>query len=222
MNNRKPKNLVDFFLEQKPRSYKKGQIFLRPDDDRTEIFYLEKGFVKAYSLTEEGDQKTHIIFKKGDIFPLVSIFAPPAEDVFFETIDETILRKLGKKGFLDFIKKDNKFLFEVIEKIAALMRVYIDTIDSLEYIKADARIIDHLLFLSERFGKKQRKKILIQVPLTHKDIAESTAISRETASREIELLKRKKLIDNTSKHFIIKDIEKLKKELLFHRDFKKL
>ncbi len=222
MNSRKPKNLVDLFLQQKPRSYKKGQIILRPDDNFTAIFYVEKGFVKVYSLTEAGDQKNHIIYKQGDIFPLVAIFTETKGDVFFETIDKTLLRKLEKDDLFNLIKTDNKILLEVIKKIAAIMRIYVARIDGLEYTKANARIIDHLLFLSERFGRKQSKKILIQVPLTHKDIAESTAISRETVSREIEELQKRKLIGHRNKFIVIKDIKKLEKELIYQQDSKKI
>lgn len=222
MNNRKPKSLVDLFLKQKPRLYKKGQIILRPDDNISGIYYIEKGFVRGYSLTKDGSKKTHLIYKAGNIFPVVAAFSPKISDTFFETIESAILRKIEKNDFFNLIKKDNIILFEVIQEISMQMKIYVARLDGLEYIKANSRIIDHLLFLSEHFGKKQNKNIFIQVPLTHQDIAESTAISRETVSREIELLKRKNLIINKNKHFIINDLRKLKKELNLQQDLKKL
>lgn len=216
------KNLVGLFMEKRPRFYKKGQIIIRPDDTSIEIFYVEKGYVKVYSLTEHGEQKNHIIYKAGDIFPLVASFIPTKRSIFFETIDNTVLRVLEKEYFFNAAKADTKILFEVINKITQLMRVYVERIDGLEYTKANSRIIDHLLFLADHFGKRKGKKILIEVPITHKDIADSTAISRETVSREMEELKRKKLITNKSKYILINDIKKLERELTLHSDSKKL
>ncbi len=219
---RDTKNLVGLFLEQKPRLYKKGQIIIRPDDTLTSVFYIEKGFVKGYSLTEHGEQKNHIIYKSGDIFPLVSAINPTGRISFIETVEKTQLRKIDYEKFINLIKSDNSLLFEVTQKIIGLMREYIDRIDGLEYTKANQRIIDHLLYLASYFGKRKGKKILIEVPITHKDIAESTAISRETVSRELETLKRKKLIQKSSKFTIINNIKKLEKELYLQFESKKL
>ena len=219
---RDTKNLVSLFLEQKPRLYKKGQIIIRPDDTLTSVFYVEKGFVKGYSLTEHGEQKNHIIYKAGDIFPMVAAISPIGRVSFIETVEKTQLRKVDYDKFINLIKSDNSLLFEVTQKIIAFMRKYIDRIDGLEYRKANQRIIDHLLYLANYFGKKKGKKILIEIPTTHKDIAESTAISRETVSRELEILKRKKIIQNSSKFIIINNVRKLEKELSLEFDHQKL
>lgn len=222
MKNNNSNDLVSLFMKQRPRSYKKGQIIIRPDDTSVGVYYLEKGYVKVYSLTEHGEQKNHIIYKAGDIFPLVASFNPTKRSVFFETIDNAVLRVLEKEYFFNIIKADAKILFQVMKKITELTRVYVERIDGLEYTKANSRIIDHLLFLADHFGKRKGKKILIEVPVTHKDIADSTAISRETVSRELEALKRKKLINNKSKYIFINDIKKLEKELALQYDSKKL
>lgn len=216
------KSLVDLFLEQKPHLYKKGQIIIRPDDTLTSVFYVEKGFVKGYSLTEHGEQKNHILYKAGDIFPLVAAIHPTGKISFIEAIEKTQLRKIDYEKFINILKSNNSLLFEVTQKIIILMREYVDRIDGLEYTKANQRIIDHLLYLASYFGKRKGKKILIEVPITHKDIAESTAICRETVSRELEALKKKKIIQNTNKFIIINNIKKLEKELNLEFDSKKL
>nr|MBI5455506.1 Crp/Fnr family transcriptional regulator [Candidatus Levybacteria bacterium] len=216
------KNLADLFSEQHPRSYKKGQIIIRPDDTSNGIFYLEKGHVKSYSLTEQGEQKNHIIYKTGDIFPLIRSFIPTNRSVFFETIDNSTLKMMEKEYFFTTIKADAQILFEITKKIIEIMKTHIERLDGLEYTKANSRIIDYLLFLADHFGKRKGKKILIEVPITHKDIADSTAISRETVSREIEELKRKKLIGDKNKYILIKNIKKLERELKLQSDPKRL
>ncbi|MCL4353289.1 Crp/Fnr family transcriptional regulator [Patescibacteria group bacterium] len=215
-------NLAEIFREQKPRSYKKGQIVIRPDDVFPGIFYVDKGFVKAYSLTEQGEQKNHIIYKKGDVFPLVNSFASRRTNAFFETVNNSSLRKIEYDEFIKLIRSDNDMLLDLTRRISDYMRIYIERIDGLEYTKARSRIIDHLLFLSERFGKANSKQIIIEVPITHKDIADSTAVSRETVSREMEKLKKDKLIQNKNKFLVIVDLNKLERQLLLQSDSKRL
>jgi CRP-like cAMP-binding protein len=57
-----------------------------------------------------------------------------------------------------------------------------------------------------RFGKETEEGMVIEVPLRHQDIASSINASRETASREIAVLERKKLIENKRFYIVLKDI----------------
>lgn len=72
MDNVSDKELVEFFQKKKSRVYKKGQVILHPDEETSNyIYYLEKGHVKVYSITEDGYEKCHIFYKPGEIFPLL-------------------------------------------------------------------------------------------------------------------------------------------------------
>lgn len=205
--------VTKFFLKQKPRLYKKGQIVIHPDEPSNGIYYIEKGFIKAYSLTENGGEKCHIFFKTGEIFPLVATFRNLGRHAFFETMDDTIIRKADKEEFMDYIKSSHLYLLDVIDRIIIILAAYVDRVDNLEYTKAYSRLIQRLLLMSERFGKEYNGSVILEIPVTHKDIANTISLTRETTSRELLKLEKKKLITQKGHTLVVNNVEKLRKEL---------
>lgn len=207
----------EFFLnEGKTLNFKKGEVVLKPDKDPDGIYLIEKGFVKVYSLSEDGGEQLHIIYKKSESFPLIWMMHGLVRNAFYETLDETILKKVSKDIFTEFLKKDNQALFQLTAKLATVFNVMADRIDNLEVSKSYPRLILRLLFLAERFGEKKDNKVVLTVPLTHKDIASSINMSRETASREFEKLEREDLVGYKGHLIVIKNLKKLSQELAFH------
>lgn len=69
-----------------------------------------------------------------------------------------------------------------------------------------------ILICVERFGLIGKKSIVIQVPLTHQDIANLLGLARETVSIEMEKLQEKGLIKHLGKYLVVKNIQRLKEE----------
>ena len=213
MDNVSSKEITDFFQKQKSRAYKKRQLILRADETPNGVYYIEKGYIKVYTLTENGDEKIKNFYKPGEIFPLIWTFGNIEKTVFFEAMNDTILKKIPRQKFLDFVKTDKKILLDILSRVISIFIVYSDRIDTLGYTKTYARLISLLLSLSKRYGEKYGKNILLDVPIGHKEIANSIAMTRETASRELEKLTKKNIISQKGHLIIINDIKKLKREL---------
>lgn len=207
------KLIASFFAPNKPLRYKKGEIILRPDNLNPGVNFVEKGHIKVYSITEEGTEKLHLIFKSGALFPLLWIFKGIIRDVYYEALDEVVLKKAPKEEFVKFINDDPGAMRELIDKILITMDVYVDRIDELEYVKSYPRLVSGLLTFSKHFGRKTGKTVLVDVPLTHRDIASSLNMTRETVSREMERLIGKKLIAYKKHLIVIRDLVRLKGEL---------
>lgn len=206
-------SLKNLFLSQKPYSFRKGEIILRTDLNSGEVYYIAKGHVNVYTISSNGDQRSYILYKAGEIFPIVNVFKRARQNLYYEAMDDTIIYKMPKKKFMDFIENKPAVLMDVINRIIDIHDVYVDRVDNLEYPNAYFRLIDGLLFLAKRFGKKKGSGVALEIPLTHQIIATTIAMTRETASREIEKLKKKKLVDKLEHLIIIKDLKKLEGEL---------
>lgn len=206
------------FLSAKESRYKKGAIILRPEDTPSDVYFIEEGFIKIYSLAEWGDEKLTAIFHAEEIFPLLYVFDKIPLTKYYEAMGDVILKKIPAKKFLDMIDNNPLLLRQFISKTTALIDVYRNRIDNLEYTNAHARVVSRLLYLAKRFGEKRGHSILIKAPVTHKDIASSIAMTRETTSREFEKLEKKNIVRYVNKLILIHDITKLEKELSTHYD----
>lgn len=188
-------------------------MILRADEPPNGVYLIEKGYVKVYSLTQAGSEKDKNFYKPGEIFPLIWTFYNTATTVYFEAMDDVVVKKVAKKEFLEYIKTDKALLLEIIKKLALILNVYSERIDTLGYTRTYPRLISELLALAKRYGKPYKKILILDVPIGHKEIANSIAMTRETASRELERLIKKGIIAQNGHLIVIKNIKRLKKEL---------
>lgn len=205
--------LTSLFLTAKAHHYNKNAILIQSETPTTDIYYLEKGHIRVYELTPGGTQKIYVFYKPGEMFPIIWTFNRIKKHLFYEAMEDVVVRKVPTVLFMQFIQDKPDVLLELIHYIVGINSIYIDRIDSLEYSSAYSRLISRILFMANRFGTQDGKQILLQIPLTHQDIAGTITMTRETTSRELERLEKKGLITKKGHTYMIPDRGKLEAEL---------
>lgn len=207
--------LKAFFKQSKPQFYKKGEVILRGDESPNGVFFINRGYIKNYSFSENGDEFTFIIYRANDFFPIVWAFNETRKHYFIETMTPCIVSKKTREEFLDFLNKNPDVLLFTTAKITRRFDGLLERMEHMAFGNAYNKVCSILYVLTERFGKKTKyKSVMIDIPLTHKDLANLLGIARETVSVEIAKLKKSNIIKNAGKHIYIMDIDKLKKDSL--------
>jgi len=209
--NRLHSELINNFKRGRVLKFDKGEIILQAKDIPQGIYLIDKGFVQVYSISDEGDENIHIIYKAGEVFPLIWAFNNITRDVFYQAISPCQLYLLSKEDFLAAVHDLHEMSNAVILQLTEQFRVFADRLENLEYGDAFERVVYRLLFLASRFGEKSRHKIIINAPITHQRIADSINLVRETVSREIEELEKQKIISHRGRKIVINDIKGLQK-----------
>ena len=65
------------------RSIKKGSTLLYQSEIPREAFIVKKGFIRAYTITSSGDERTVALHSRGDIFPLSWIYGETKNTLFY-------------------------------------------------------------------------------------------------------------------------------------------
>ncbi|MDB5183315.1 MAG: CarD family transcriptional regulator [Candidatus Saccharibacteria bacterium] len=202
--------LVNLFHQGTRLTYKKGEFIIRPGETPPGIFYIEKGLVKAYDITKYGEENLLIVRKEREIFPLIWAITGQDRRVIYESLAPTEVWRLDRKIYINYIEKNSEVLAPLLDMTIEMYRLHSERIINLEYRTVRERLISFLLSTSDRFGKEVAGGIEIQVPLKQQDIASSINASRETTSRELNLLHRKGYVDSGRALIIIKDAKTLK------------
>mgnify|MGYP001606622687 CR=1 FL=1 len=210
MNDGINKKIETFFSQFKRQTYKKGEIVIRADDDPKGVFYLEEGYVKKYVISKKGDELTLYIFKPTLFFPLGWSLNKSKNNYFYEARTSVIARCAPRDKFIEFIKSEPDLLFELIKRIHrdGLLAHMTYLMAGNAYTRLAAEIYAAVKILGE---VKNGSAI---IPISEKELASMTGITRETVSREIKILKEKRLIEFSRSRLIIKNIKKLEKELI--------
>ncbi|HET6863842.1 MAG TPA: Crp/Fnr family transcriptional regulator [Candidatus Saccharimonadales bacterium] len=203
--------LTEFFDSGRQRKFSAGEIVMRGEEP-SGVVIVRKGFVRVYSISDDGNHYVHIIYKTGEIFPLIWAFNDILRRVFYEALSELEVTEVPKQDFLRFIKHNAGAATDVLKQLAEQFYVFADRLDNLEYKTASEKVAYRLMFLASRFGEHQGKTIIIKAPLTHELISQSINLARETVSREIENLEKLGIISHSGKYILINDVEKLSHE----------
>ena len=187
-----------------------GETIIDGLDEPEGIYLIKAGFVKAYSLSKAGFGNLLLIHEAGEFIPLPwALDGAHTTGLYYEAMTNvTILR--APKDKLRSAMGDNTWLSQEIMKQAVnIIAVLTQRVQTLEFRSARGRMISELLYLAERFGEKHDKEVFINAPITHQDIADSINMTRETASRALELLFEEGLMGQRNHLFTILDLPKL-------------
>lgn len=202
--------LNNFFTGFKKLFFKKGETILRPDDQARSVFYLKKGYARLYSISKNAQELTFIIYKPGDFFPLIPAINNIPVSYYMEALTLLEAYQVPVEDLRKFIKNNSEVLYELTTRILTRLGGVFTRMEYAIFGNAQNKVAAIILLCAERFGQAEKKGILIQVPLTHQDIANLLGVARETVSIEMKKLQKLGLIDYRGKHLIVKDIQKLK------------
>lgn len=204
--------LDDYFTGFRRLYFKKGETIYRAEDEIDSIFYLKKGYARLYSLSKNAQQLTFIIYKPGDFFPLIPTIKRTPSEYYTESMTEAELYEAPAEKFLQFIKSNSGVLFELLGRTLTRFGGVLTRMEYAIFGNAANKVAGIILICTERFGIQSLNGTLIQVPLTHQDIANLLGMARETVSIEMKKLQNAGLISYKGRSLFVKNTDALKEQ----------
>lgn len=201
-----------FFTQFKYQKYKKGELLLRTDEQPSGVFYLKKGTVKMYLISNKGDEVVLNIFKPISFFPISWVINNTQNMYYYESMSEVEVWKAPKEHVRNMLKTNSDVLYDLISRIYRGVDGVLQRMAYLMSGEAYTRLITELLILTKRFGKKNANGELV-LTVTEKDLGTQIGMTRETVSREMKRLKENNIISFSSGQITISDINKLEDQL---------
>ena len=205
--------LHSLFASTKPIQFSSGEVIARAEDEPREIYCIASGFIRVYSINSRGEEYLHIVYKAGELFPLISLTDKRQHGVIYEALDTTVVHKLPVGSFMEEVKKDAELSFALTMQVMSQFNVYIDRVDNLEYKFGRERLVYRILVLASRFGRKNVRGLMIDLPITQKVLGSSINLSRETVARELRRLEDRGLVTYEDRKILILDLDALAAEL---------
>lgn len=205
-------NVLSLFESGKKIDYKKGEFIIRAGDRPQGVYCIIEGCVKAYTITDNGEENIHIIYRPGEIFPILWLFNGGVVNAYFQASSPVRVWRVARRDVLDLIKTDPAAQADMMTQAVSQLQLFICRVDNLLCRTARARIAYRLIFLASRFGLPVQGGTFIDMPITHHDIANSINLARETVSREIERLEDQGLVLLQNHRILIPDLDALRVE----------
>ncbi len=190
--------------------FSKEQTIINGYNEPDGVYLIKSGFVKAYSVTKSGHVNLLIVHQKDEFIPLPwALDGAHKTGLFYEALSDVTVMRASKDKLRAAMGTNTWLAKEVLKQAVDIITAYTQRIQTLELRTARERIISQLIYYAERFGKAHSGTILLDVPITHQDLADSINMTRETASRALEQLFSEKIIEQNDHQFMVVDIDKL-------------
>lgn len=205
------KKLEDFFSGHKQQVYRKGEILIRADDKPPGIFYLKEGTVKKYAISRKGDELIVNVFRPISFFPMSWAMNGTPNTYFYEAMTDLKISRAPGEEVVKFVKSNPDVIYDLLSRVYKGTDGMTERMTYLMAGNAYARLVAELLIQAKRFGKVNKDSV--ELKISEKDIASLSGMTRETVSREMKILKDRKLAAFSKNILQIFDVNKLENEL---------
>ncbi len=176
------------------KQFKKSETILYEEDTSEYMYIILLGKVKAVRTTEDGKEIILAMHKSGSFFGEMSMIDGKTAPASVIATEDSLIAIISKKDFFSIIFLNNKVTSNLLKILCSRLRRCWDTIQLLNFNNASNRTKMLLLMLIDEYGEKTPEGTLLNIKLTHQDISNMTGLTRESVTRVIDKLQKRKEI----------------------------
>ncbi len=179
------------------RFVRKGSILLYQSEVPRRAFVVKKGLIRAYAITNSGEERTIALHDEGDIIPLSWVFGETSTTLFYyDALIDSEVMAVPKNELLQSLKKSPETMAEVLSIAMSEYTSLLLRITALEQSSAAEKIALTLYYLLFRHGKEIKPDIYaIQLKMTQSMIASLVGLTRESTAVNLKILKKKGIVE---------------------------
>lgn len=187
------------------RQIKKGRPILYQGEIPQSIFFVKSGVIKVYNITSSGEEKTVGYESADGLMPLEWLFGrSPVSLYYYDTFTDCQVHSVPKTELQELLNSHSELGNSLLNRAVSLYISSTIHLHALEQSKARDKLLYILQYLVMRFGKQiNTDEALIELRLTHQEIANLIGITRETASTEIGRLMKTGILRQEKLHYVV-------------------
>lgn len=179
-----PKDLEELSRHTKNYRYRRGETIYFPGDPASTVYFLKRGRVKLVYLDESGRKLTLAICRPGQPFGELDLEdrAQHQHRLMAQALTDAELCLISKGALLEFASRRPHLSLRLTKWVDRQLREAQVRLEELLFKDVPTRLARVLLRLSEEHGIETPEGQLIDLPLTHQELAELIGATRETTS----------------------------------------
>ena len=172
------------------KTYSRGEAVFTQGEECDGFYIVKSGEVKVYKLSPEGREQVLGMFKEGDFFGIVPLFDGGPYPANAEVCVDSVLIKIGKAPFLEIIKENPMISLNILPKISKRTREFTSAVENLSLKDVKDRLFSFILDEIGKRGTKDKDGMIIDLGMTHEEIAARLGTVREVITRSLSRLQK--------------------------------
>lgn len=195
------------------KKYEEGEIIFFENDSPQKLYLLVSGRVKLSMLSQGGKEKVLTILQAGDILGEMSLFDQDPHPLTAEVIETSRLMVLAWDNLESIIMQKPGLAIKIIKALSKKTRLLTSQVRGLVFQDAEGRLASLLQRFSRDFGIKVKSGTMIELVLTHQEIANLLGASRVTVTKVLNQFRDEGLIKLYKRKIVIIDEKELAKKI---------
>jgi CRP-like cAMP-binding protein len=185
------------------RSFGGRDIIFSPGDPGGQLYFLLSGTVRLYKIYGAYKEATVALLKDGGVFGELGLDEGCRQSLFAEALTSVRVAIIRKSTLTEVIKRRPEFAMKLLFFFSDRLEQSDEVIDCLLDRGVATRLGTLLMNLGDRFGEANGSGTIIDVRLTHQDLANMISSTREAVSKEMSELQRNGIIETRNRRIIL-------------------
>jgi CRP/FNR family cyclic AMP-dependent transcriptional regulator len=190
------------------RSYRKNQIVFLEEETGNYMYLVLSGKLKVAKSGTGGKETILAIHRAGDFFGEMSLLDGKTAPATVSAMEDARIISVSGADFHKYLLHNEKVMLQIINVLCARLRQVWQT-QSMSSSAAEARIRMGIYQLAARHGIRDSHGVIIDLRITHQELAEMVGTSRETVTRVLAQLKKQGIIEITQRRITLLDTHAL-------------
>jgi CRP-like cAMP-binding protein len=195
------------------RTFSKGEYIYLPDELSDRIFFISDGRVKIGTIGENGKEITKAILNKGEVFGELAMIGEDKRRDFAYAMESTSVCVLSTNDITTMLRDHSGLSMFFMKIMGSRVLDMEHRLESLVFKDSRSRIVEYLVELVAKRGQRVGYEWVVRKFITHQEIANLTATSRQTVTTVLNELRNDNLITFNRKRLLVRDLDQLKSEV---------
>jgi len=192
------RRLADHLIE---RHFPRDATLIQEGQAGDYMYVLREGRVKVTKLSGAGREKILEILTEGAFFGEMALLDPPERSASVKSLDPVRVLALSRRGFLQALERSPGLAMAVIRELSRRLRHTNLDASHIPYQSVKERTQE---LLSRLATETDAEGWRVSPPLTHQEVADMVATSRETVTRAVKQLKQDGWLRQEGKRYRIR------------------
>ena len=188
--------------------FERDHVIYDVGEENQTFFFVQKGFVKVGSITEDGHELIYDVRKGGDVVGELCLSQHERPDRAV-ALEDTKAVPVPYDEVMEVMRKQLGLLDRLVQLFCQALTEAYEQVNILAVDGTVHRLIKALLRLSAKIGHRSGQFVEIPTYLTQEEISQMVAARRERVSTQLNFLRRRQMVSYSNHGYLTLDTKAL-------------
>ncbi|MDH3269475.1 MAG: Crp/Fnr family transcriptional regulator [Ignavibacteria bacterium] len=208
-----PQKLGDNIHDDHIKKIAKNEYVYLPSDSSDKIFFINQGRIKIGSYADNGKEITKTIIGPGEVFGELAMIGETERRDYALALEDTEICAISTQEMKSLIKDHSSLSLFFMKMMGSKVIEMENRLESLVFKDSRSRIVEYLVESVKKRGQRVGYEWVVRNFITHQEIANLTATSRQTVTTVLNELRNCEILTFNRKRLLVRDLDKLTEEI---------